>query len=681
MKLALARRLASHSAVGFAFASTTSGGDIPLPAIGAFAVVWASTLIFGERIGGGRNVLWTALTALALAGLAGLWFAGLLDLVVAASLFSAALAANRLLSRQSAADDGLLYLSALLMLAGGAALSADLAYGLCFAGFAFSVTAALALSHLSRAAEEAKSPEHLADRLASPRLMGGLAALSAVALLGAAVSFFLFPRATFGVYTRQRTRGAQTGFSGELRLEGHGALKGDARTMLKVRFRRGPAAPTLDLLWRGKAFDFFDGRGWRSTAPAGSARRNAVLREARPEDSWAEVEVLPEAGTTAIFTAGELVQIDPPSRLPPRASAPALVMVADAFDNRLVQPDPEQSYQYAFRFRPFELARLAGAGMDYPEPVRQHYLQLPTDLDPRVRELAQRLGAGPSDPLAKVRAIEQALRSGYEYSTELPGTVADPLAHFLFERKKGHCEYFSTALTVLLRAAGVPARNATGFFGGVRDEDGRYSIRGGDAHSWTEVYFPGFGFVPFDATPAEGRAARPSALASWAAQAWEKVSARWRVWVVDYSIWDQMRAARSAMGALTRGLERFEGKGGIQTGAMLRRVGALAIILGAVWLIRYLLRRPLKAQRQPPRRAQEADRLFRALQRRLKRRGIPRRPSQTARELAEEAGRRLGPDASRIASEVAERYLAARFGASRLSEDELARLRAQVRKL
>ena len=100
---------------------------------------------------------------------------------------------------------------------------------------------------------------------------------------------------------------------------------------------------------------------------------------------------------------------------------------------------------------------LRAASTDYPPAIRQVYLQLPRRLDPRIAALAQQVTSDAATPYDKAAAIELYLRTRFGYTLELSGApTADPLAHFLFERRAGHCEYFAAAMTVMLRALGVP---------------------------------------------------------------------------------------------------------------------------------------------------------------------------------------------------------------------------------
>lgn len=121
----------------------------------------------------------------------------------------------------------------------------------------------------------------------------------------------------------------------------------------------------------------------------------------------------------------------------------------------------------------------------------------------RVRDLARQLAAGQNNPYEVAAATERYLRTAYTYATVVsdPPANTDVTDYFLFTSKQGYCEYYATAMTVLLRANGIPARVVNGYLPGARQADGRFLSRESQAHAWVEVYFPGYGWVSFDPTP------------------------------------------------------------------------------------------------------------------------------------------------------------------------------------
>ncbi|OUM85751.1 MAG: hypothetical protein BAA01_06355 [Bacillus thermozeamaize] len=159
-------------------------------------------------------------------------------------------------------------------------------------------------------------------------------------------------------------------------------------------------------------------------------------------------------------------------------------------------------------------------GQAYPEEIRRRYLQLPESLPPRVRQLAALITRDADNPYDKAKAVEQYLRSPeFVYDTQevsIPEADQDFVDHFLFESKRGYCDYFSTSMVVMLRSVGIPARWVKGFTAGelvkktVPPADGEAGAKeqsyyegkvySRNAHSWVEVYFEGVGWLPFEPT-------------------------------------------------------------------------------------------------------------------------------------------------------------------------------------
>jgi len=142
-------------------------------------------------------------------------------------------------------------------------------------------------------------------------------------------------------------------------------------------------------------------------------------------------------------------------------------------------------------------------------PVFKRYQQLPRNLDPRIEALANAIvvNAHARNRYDEAKDIESQLQRDYGYSLEMKAGGADPLADFLFNVKTGHCEYFSTAMAVMLRTRNIPSRVVNGFLPGeYNDAADAYTVRQSDAHSWVEVYFPeSHSWVTFDPTPMAGR--------------------------------------------------------------------------------------------------------------------------------------------------------------------------------
>lgn len=760
LKLATARKMSAHAAVLFAFGALALGGAMPAPAIAAFALLMPLAFAFEGRFRG-EALLPTLALALLLALLTALFLFDVLELAVAASTFAMALVLTRLFTRRRAADDGLLYLTALLALTGAAALTADLVYAACFAGFALSATSALTLSELSRCAEALDAPPRALDRLLSRRLVCALLGLSLIALCAALALFFVLPRMTAGAFARKTPLGGRVGFAEKIRLDGAGILKVDPRPALRVRLSPdpGPGTPSLGLHWRGAVFDTYDGVEWHRHSGAGEAsdldrpQPNAPIPQPRvaigPRQRASgrlHVEVFPAVGESAVFVPERAFRLERPraNQMGPRREMPPF-FVADAGEEvRLHRPahngfryeialsspetaavrlrdeggaddgrrEPPQAPGRAERDAPKtagapDVAELTDrsessesverAALKKPRRLRailggealsgasnaeisaeSPFLSLPPGLDPRVVALARRLTKGREGVVDKVRAIEAHLE-GFAYSTELDAGGGDPLARFLFERRAGHCELFATAMAVMLRAVGVPARVVGGFYGGERTEEGDYLVRLANAHAWVEVILDGERVAVVDPTPPEGRLPQTSGLLTWIADRYDALSIQWQRVFVDLTIWDQWRALRGVARKIAHGFERFQRppSPGVAQSPFLPRhwpwiaLLALAVLvtiaLRAGWFVRWrrgavVWRGDLLAQR-----------LDRALTRKLRQRGFHRAPNETRREFADRLARE-GVSGAHIVQRVTERYLASRFGLRPIDADEARRL-------
>ena len=148
---------------------------------------------------------------------------------------------------------------------------------------------------------------------------------------------------------------------------------------------------------------------------------------------------------------------------------------------------------------------LRSAGTEYTGFLKDHYLQLPANLPQRVRDLAAVLTRGANTPMDKAQAIQGYLRGDtfqYSWDIEKPPGGADGVDFFLFESRKGYSDYFASAMAVMLRSAGVPARLAAGYAPGeLDDESGLRAVKDTDSHGWVQVYFPGQGWTDFEPTP------------------------------------------------------------------------------------------------------------------------------------------------------------------------------------
>ena len=254
--------------------------------------------------------------------------------------------------------------------------------------------------------------------------------------------------------------------------------------------------------WRELTYDTYTGRGWKNstTQRASHPPGDLLASPTYPHSVLTQTYSLVALGSDVAPAVNEPVQVlDVSSALMERQGNDAAGLVVDGRDYTVVSDVPVPT-----------LTELQEAGTDYPPEIAQRYLALP-EIPERVRQLAEDLTAKAQTPYAKAVAIEQHLRS-YDYDLKIPPPPEgmDVTDYLLFKTRRGYCDYYATAMVVMLRAVGVPARYASGYVMGRFDYSRHaYAVTESDAHAWAEVYFPGYGWIEFEPTPYRTAFVRP----------------------------------------------------------------------------------------------------------------------------------------------------------------------------
>ena len=477
-------------------------------------------------------------------------------------------AAVKLLTRSKDRDYLQLYLISFAELLAASTLTVNIAFILCFLVFLVSGIGTLVLFEMRRSnarmQDEAKVQPFVVPRalrgtgleLFSPFPAGLLSAMvigmTLLILVGAIPLFFLLPRVTLGLY-RQPSGNTQfiSGFSDRVELGQIGLIKQSDAVVMRVKTDKSPSELPPDLKWRGLAFDNYDGRSWRRSDQG----RRGVLTEGqfyKLENSVQGTHLIRQTffiealSTDVVFATHKVLAVSRDVGFLQRDSAESLYTVQHlrkklryvAFSDP-IRPDPANIYDQA----PIS-----------PE-ILNTYLQVPSE-DPRVADLAKRVTKTVKGRYAKAQALEQYLRSNYSYSLVLRGTPnsKDPLAMFLFDVRQGHCEYFASAMTVMLRQIGIPARLVNGFRAGEYNSIGNnWTVRQYNAHSWVEAYFPPYGWVEFDPTPPDPQHPR-TAFMRMISDMTEAIDLWWWEGVVNYDSSKQYRV----IAALYTGMDNFQ---------------------------------------------------------------------------------------------------------------------------
>jgi transglutaminase-like putative cysteine protease len=217
-----------------------------------------------------------------------------------------------------------------------------------------------------------------------------------------------------------------------------------------------------------------------------------------------------------LHAPGELVTADHPFELSTRPVPEAPTEYTgretgnapDIFAARLVA----RNYRVSSLLTLVSTSVLQASNSAYPDWVEERYLALPEKLSDRVLGLVLELTGGMEKPYEKALAIETYLRTiPYSLDIPAPDPFVDVVDYFLFDLKKGYCDYYATAMVVMARAAGVPSRLAVGYASGSYDRiNRRFVVTEADAHSWVEVYFQGIGWVEFEPTASLPGIQRPA---------------------------------------------------------------------------------------------------------------------------------------------------------------------------
>jgi transglutaminase-like putative cysteine protease len=516
-----------------------------------------------------------------------------------------------------------------------------------------------------------------ANRALTPSLFRVTLLASSASVAIGLVLFVLLPRLHSSVLQAPNIgQGfATSGFSDKVSLGDIGRIRKDPTVVLRVETLEGEAPAATDAYWRGLAFDHFDGKTWSVTPPTRTRVPGSAEIGIRLTSSYAPANLVqrilrePVQGG-ALFGIGVAQELQGSVRHLERDINGGLYATGQANDR--------VRYRVASRKIRWSEERLRadvavppkenrGASPKQEGAVDRH-LQLP-ELSDAVAELALTITENAQTDADRVRAIEQYLLQNGRYSDTPPYVDSDaersPLEAFLFDAMQAHCEYYASALVVLARSIGIPARLVNGFAGGRENEIGGFvEVSRSHAHAWVEVHYARAGWVRYDATPPDLRQGAEEALA-FDERMRQLASAMEHWWfqrVVGFDRSDQMGTLKRSWLAWRKFTRSTHPETSAPTGKkdsqgfeaswrkpVLAAVGLLALVL-LFWHVR--------AARSPTAVPNYYDRALRA----LSRRGLIRTPTLGARDFARASSTKLSEPAAAAFSRLTESYLAERFG-------------------
>ena len=497
-------------------------------------------------------------------------------------------------------------------------------------------------------------------------------------IISGSLVFLMFPRLSFGFLPSSIMEPVGvTGFSNNVALGEVGELKISEAVIMRVvigeeNLEGMGAGPHY---FRGTAFDHFDGTYWERTINKKETILKNYNRFVVEKDMYGAIITqeyyMEPTDSRVLFTWGTPIIVE----------GPFVNLQHDQYGTIEFSRQFLDKIRYTVYSIPTDEVEVNNQSGDPRSGTgnREEYLQLPEELDQRIPILAMKVTEGLSDDFEKIEAIRGYLVENLAYDLD-PGMIGDdPLAEFLFVQQKGYCEHFATAMTVMLRTQGIPARLATGFLSGEFNEYGSFFIvRASDAHAWVEVYLDGQGWVIFDPTPPAGLTtySRRSGLRSLV----DTLVMRWNVYVVNYEITDQLDMIEGTIEATEKGKKKlFSIKGDIddilyrlksfQAGDIPFLVmGIVGIVtIGAAVFIWFLVRVVvLKRFRRRTGVAGEYDRLVRLAEAK----GVTRPEWISHREFADKLAH-LWPEVADDVLNVTDIYSAVRFGTRSETDEDI----------
>lgn len=522
--------------------------------------------------------------------------------------------------------------------------------------------------------------------------------------------FYIFPRDSVSGFGNPLARSAISGFSSSVRLGEIGTLKQSDEMVMRVKVE-SKALPESGLYWRGVTLDQFDNNRWRKsysgTIEMPIRSSNNIFRvnvKSSQGDNIVQRFYLEPIGTSTVF-----------------ALSKPLVLKGSLQTIRKSSDESMRSDKVGFQRTSYMV--ISDSSIPQVQTLRKDkgsygdesssFLQIPDNLDPRVSKLASDIDgkSGAENIYDRSKALETYLRTQYGYSLEMRATGDQPLSDFLFNIREGHCEYFATAMVMMLRTQGIASRIVNGFQqGDYNDSADIFVVRQRDAHSWVEVYFPETkNWITFDPTPSAGRYNEASTGSIW--NRFGKYSeALEMIWIRYFLSYDSQEQSTLISSAKNRGAkysesisllidalktefsnwwEKVRGDKGVQASAIAIGYGTAYLIAGflGVLLLIWLFRKAIALSIWTTfanwlGRKDERVRIvafYQRMQKVLAAKGVKRAPEQTPMEFALETGL----DQAKL---ITQKYNSVRFGGKDLTksetqeiEDSLASLAAYFR--
>jgi transglutaminase-like putative cysteine protease len=404
----------------------------------------------------------------------------------------------------------------LLQLLMASELTLSISFGIVFLVFLIFIVVSILLGHFVKEGQTVFKP-----------YLKPIALITLFTLILTIIFFVSIPRFMSGLWGKSFLKGIKTaGFSEKVDFGSFGEVKLDETVVMRVILEPEPEEP---LYLRGMTFDYFDGVSWNDTTKDMRKiyrRSGDFVRDVSEEDKKFEAAVyLEPIDSDVIFTIKKPYRIDSAGYYMRRDSAWSFYM--------------RQKASKRFSYRMFSID-------DYyrDNVFLKSYVQFPDGME-SVKSLTRDITSNAPGAFEKAKLIRDYLVNNYQYSlvSEQADSGSSAVEHFLFTSRRGYCEHFATAMILMARAEGIPARLVTGFLRGGKNTFGDYYlIRQSDAHSWVEAYIDGK-WITFDPTPPVSDSKKVNLLLLL-----DMVNMNWNRYVVGFSSYDQRRMTNYFLG-------------------------------------------------------------------------------------------------------------------------------------
>lgn len=463
------------------------------------------------------------------------------SLLISIVHFSVFLMTNKLFNLDTRKDYSQLYLISLLQFVAASTMTTKLSFALAIIIFLISSTWTLILFHLKFQISEsgmAVSPQKILD---FPFFLSTNIVAIAAFLITIFI-FFLIPRFGIGFLQKKSDDRLRTsGFSEKVDLGDIGPIKLDNSLVMRIRIPDYNNSLKDKIYWRGVTFDFYDGHSWSNNlahrfSPEINEQGEFIISESPDGKNLYQEIILEPLDTTVLFAASHIEKLS--GKLP--------YIKEDMMGSIYMPYAPFSRLQYSAYSRldsTSEEDKLLES-ISYPPKIEKPYLQMP-DGSEKIGDLAKSVASGSKTIIDKINAVEKHLKNNYRYTLDVKPTKAEnPIEGFLFKQKEGYCEYYATAMVIMLRSIGIPSRLVTGFLAGEWNEIGGYfTVRQKDAHAWVEVYFPKSGWMTFDPTP-PALSNDQRMMLSLLSKFIDTLRLKWDRYIINYSIRDQVEAVK-----------------------------------------------------------------------------------------------------------------------------------------